>query len=77
MRSRPDGEYKYIAHARDHFIWFSWATALENKKAIYVAILFSTIYTVGSSTVLQSDNGKEFVARIIHLVQDVAGNMYY
>jgi len=66
MRGRPDGEYKYIVHARDHFTRFSWATALKNKEAIYVAgFLFQIFRQFGSPTILQSDNGKEFVAQII------------
>ena len=31
LRTRPDGDYKYTAHARDHFTRFSWAAVLKNK----------------------------------------------
>ena len=31
LRTRPDGDYKYTAHARDHFTRFSWTTVLKNK----------------------------------------------
>jgi len=66
MRSRPDGEYKYIVHAKDHFTRFSWAAPLEKKEAIYVASFLFQIFTqFGPPTILQSDNGKEFVAQII------------
>ena len=50
MRTRPDADYKWIAHAKDHFTRYSWACPLTNKEA---------------PTILQSDNGKEFVASII------------
>jgi len=67
MRSRPDCEYKYIVHAKDHFTRFSWAAPLEKKEAIHVAsFLFHVFTQFGPPTILQSDNGKEFVAQIIH-----------
>ena len=66
MRSRPDGEYKWIVHARDHFTRYSWASALKTKEAIYVAgFLFQTFTQFSAPAILQSDNGKEFVAAII------------
>ena len=36
MRTKPggpDGRYKWILHARDHFSKFSWTRALTSKKA--------------------------------------------
>ena len=66
MNSYPDGEYKYIAHAKDHFTRFSWATALKSKEAIYVAnFLFQTFMQFGAPAILQSDNGKEFANQVI------------
>jgi len=66
LRTRPDGDYKYIAHARDHFTRFSWAIPLKNKEAIYVASFLFQIFTqFGPPVFLQSDNGKEFVASIV------------
>ena len=63
----PDGEFKYICHVRDYFTRFSWAKALISKRAIKVAAyLFDLFYSIGlSSTILQSDNGKEFCAGVI------------
>ena len=43
MSGRPDGEYKYIVHARDHFTRFSWATALSHIRRGFP---FSNIYAV-------------------------------
>lgn len=66
MRSRPDNEYKWIAHAKDHFTRYSWACPLISKEAKYVAgFLFNIFLQFGASIILQSDNGKEFVAAII------------
>jgi transposase InsO family protein len=66
MRTRPDGDYKWIAHAKDHFTRFSWACPLTTKEAKYVAGFLLSIFTqFGAPTILQSDNGKEFVASII------------
>jgi hypothetical protein len=34
MRSRPDNDFRYIMHARDHFSKFSWAYPLHSKTAL-------------------------------------------
>ncbi|CAF3273316.1 unnamed protein product [Rotaria socialis] len=66
MRSRPDGKFKWILHVKDHFTKFSWAYPLETKEAEPVAEkLLQQFYAFGAPHILQSDNGKEFVARII------------
>ncbi|CAG8667591.1 4841_t:CDS:1, partial [Diversispora eburnea] len=60
-------EFKYVCHVRDHFTRFSWAQALTSKRPIeVVSFLFDLFHSIGSSpTILQSDNGKEFVAQVI------------
>jgi len=66
MRARPDGEYRWIAHARDHFTRFSWTRPLKSKEAKYIAsFLLELFMTSGAPKILHSDNGKEFVAQII------------
>ena len=37
MGMRPDGEFKWILHCRDHFMKYSWGFALPSKEARYVA----------------------------------------
>jgi len=32
LRTQLDGDYKYIAHTRDHFTHFSWAIPLKIRK---------------------------------------------
>ena len=62
----PDGEYKYILHARDHFTRYSWGYPLKSKSSIEVAAnLFDLFTTFGAPTILQSDNGKEFNSQVI------------
>jgi transposase InsO family protein len=66
MRTRPDGEFKWILHCRDHFTKYSWGYAMPSKEAHHVAenlLLF--FYQFGPCKILQSDNGKEFTAQII------------
>jgi len=72
LRTRPNGEYRYIVHARDHFTRFSWAEALTDNQAINVArFLFKTFTQFGPPVFLQSNNKKEFVATIIHELQQL------
>ncbi|CAF0723680.1 unnamed protein product [Adineta steineri] len=66
MRSVSYNIYNFIMHAKDHFTKFSWLYALPSKEAINVANnLRNIFYTFGLPKILQSDNGKEFVAKII------------
>jgi len=49
MRTRLDGEYKWIAHAKDHFTRFSWACPLTMKEAKHVAgFLFNIFVQFGA-----------------------------
>jgi transposase InsO family protein len=67
MSHIPDGDFKYICHVHDHFSRFSWARAMTTKQAKEVALfLFEIFTTFGAPLILHSDNGKEFVANIIH-----------
>ena len=66
MRCRPDGKVKWILHVKDHFSRFSWAYPLESNEAELVAEkLLNQFHSFGSPRILQSDYGKEFVARVI------------
>ena len=51
---------------RDHFSKFSWAYLLVSKRASEVAEKLVDIFSLfGPPKILQSDNGKEFVATVI------------
>lgn len=66
MRSIQDGEFQWILHTKDHFSKFSWAYPLCSKEAQPVAEkLLQQFYSFGVPKILQSDNGKEFVAKVI------------
>ena len=68
MRTLADGDYKYIVHARDHFSRYSWASPIKSKEAINVAAFLYSIFTqFGPPSILQTDNGKEFIANVIKL----------
>ena len=61
FEKRPDGEYRHIAHLRDHFTRFSWTCPLRSKEASEVAafifqfllcldlLLYYKVITAGNS----------------------------
>ena len=66
MTSHPDENFKWILHARDHFTKYSWTFPLTSKKADEVAEkLIEMFCSFGPAKILQSDNGKEFVAKVV------------
>ena len=69
--SRPDGDYRYILHVRDHFSKYSWAYPLTSKRASEVAEKIVELFCMfGPAKILQSDNGREFTASVI---EDIKG----
>ncbi|KAL8567269.1 hypothetical protein ACOMHN_023312 [Nucella lapillus] len=67
MPSQPDGKFKWILHARDHFTKFSWLYPMKTKMAAEVADHLITQFCVfRSPRIMQSDNGKEFTAQVIN-----------
>lgn len=69
MRSMQDGAYQWILHTKDHFSKYSWCYALRSKEAEGVAEkLLQQFYQFGVPRILQSDNGKEFVAKVIKVL---------
>jgi hypothetical protein len=66
MRTRPDGELKWILHCRDYFTKYSWVYALPSKEARHVAEnLLQLFFQFSPCKILQSDNGKKFTAKVI------------
>ncbi|CAF1544076.1 unnamed protein product [Rotaria sordida] len=66
MRTVEHNGFKWIFHAKDHFSKYSWLYPLVTKEAINVAeTLKSIFYQFGPPRILQSDNGREFVAKVI------------
>ena len=72
MTSRPDEDYKWILQARDHFTKYSWAYPLTSKRAEEVAEKMTEIFcNFGPAKILQSDNGREFVAKVINKIANL------
>ncbi|CAF5104126.1 unnamed protein product [Rotaria magnacalcarata] len=66
MQSCPDGPFKFIMNYQDHFTKFCILRPLKTKTAAEVAYQLLDIFTIlGAPVILQSDNGREFVAKVI------------
>jgi transposase InsO family protein len=67
MRHLPDRDYHWIMHAVDHWSKFNFAYAIPGKHATHVAAcLEHHIFPYfGVPRILHSDNGREFVNRLI------------
>ena len=67
MRHLPDGEYKWILHAIDHWTKFNFAFPLQSKEAESVAEIFRTYIFpyFGIPKIFRTDNGREFANSII------------
>ncbi|CAF4281734.1 unnamed protein product, partial [Adineta steineri] len=66
MQFSPDGEFKFILNYADHFTKFSILRPLKSKTAAEVAFNLLDIFTTfGAPAISQSDNGREFAARVI------------
>ena len=73
MRCRPDGNFKWILHAKGHFSKFSWAYPLESKETEPVAEKLLNVYS--PPRILQSVNVKEFVARVIKVCSNTCAQL--
>jgi hypothetical protein len=66
MQAQPDGEYKFICVYQDHLTKFVILRPLRHKSAEAVGNVLLDIFTLfGAPAILQSDNGREFVNKII------------
>uniref|UniRef100_A0A914XJJ4 Integrase catalytic domain-containing protein n=1 Tax=Plectus sambesii TaxID=2011161 RepID=A0A914XJJ4_9BILA len=69
MSSRPDNDYKWIYHAKDHASKFSYAVPLKSKCCEEVsAAVRQMFYLYGVPQILQHDRGGEFVG---HQMKDM------
>lgn len=67
MQSQPDGKYKFIMVYKDHLTKSIQLRTLICKRAEEVAKNLLDIFCIfGAPSILQSDNGREFVNRIIN-----------
>jgi len=66
FQSVPDGNYKWILNYQDHNTKFKSLRPMENKRAIEVSTHLLSIFLIfGAPSILQSDNGREFVNCVI------------
>jgi hypothetical protein len=66
MTAYPDGEMGWILHYQDHHDKMSYLRAMPNKEAKTVALELLPLFLMqGAPVILQSDNGREFVANVI------------
>jgi hypothetical protein len=69
MRSEPDGPYKWIMRFADHFSCFYFSAPLKTKSSSEVAnALLPHLLTFGAPSILQCDNGTEFLKNTITLL---------
>lgn len=71
FQTLADGDYKWILHYQDHLSKYHLLRPLKRKTASEVAENLLRIFIdFGAPTILQSDNGREFTADIIKVVQN-------
>lgn len=69
FQSLPDGKFKYILHYQEHLTKFHILRPLTSKRAAEVAYhLLQIMIDFGAVHVLQSDNGREFTAKVIEVL---------
>ena len=70
MRYLPHREYKWILHLVDHWCKFQFVSPLVSKSASDVAnALEKWVFPIiGLPSIVQSDNGREFVNQVIESV---------
>ncbi|CAF3467484.1 unnamed protein product [Rotaria socialis] len=75
---KPDIIYNWILNCIDHFSKFSWSYPLKNKSAAEVALKLRELFFVfGPPRLLHSDNGREFVASVIHELKELFPDMMF
>ncbi|XP_008061971.1 SCAN domain-containing protein 3 [Carlito syrichta] len=72
MQLNPDGEYKFIMHYQDLRTKLSFLRSLKSKRPKEVAHALLDIFTtVGTPSVLQSNNGSEFSSQIVSELSNI------
>ena len=70
MQSCKDGEFNFIMNYQDHLSKFVVLRPLKSKTAVEVAYNLIDIFCLfGAPAILQSDNGREFVNKIMDELQ--------
>ena len=70
MRTKPNGEYVWILHLKNHFSKFSMLYALTSKRASEITYYISLfVRHLGIPGVSQYDNGREFKGALLLLLK--------
>jgi hypothetical protein len=66
MQAQPDENNRFILVYQDHLTKYVLLKPLTHKRAEEVAYILLDIFTIfGAPCILQSDNGREFVNKVI------------
>ena len=65
-RITQDNTYPYLLTIVDHFSMYGFAYAIKNKKAETIRDHMVQAFVISDLTILHTDNGKEFVNRILN-----------
>ena len=66
MQSQPDGELKWILVYQDHLTKFGQLRPVTSTRAPEIAYQLLDIFRIfGAPSILQSDNGREFMNSVI------------
>ncbi|CAM9380087.1 unnamed protein product, partial [Heterosigma akashiwo] len=72
FQSNADGSFKFVLSYQDHAIKFTHFRALTDKSAASVAQELLAIFHIqGAPLLLQSDNGREFVNKVIQNLEAI------
>ena len=72
MESQPDRGYVNIMNYQDHFTKFNVLRPLKSRSASEVAYNLIDIFTfMGAPCILQSDNGREFAAKVVYELKEM------
>ena len=66
MQSQPDGDLKWVHVYQDHLTKFVQLRPVTSKRAPEIAYQLPDIFSIfGAPSILQIDNGREFVNSVI------------
>lgn len=76
MQSQSFNDFRYIMNYQDHLTKFVILRPLKTKRAEEIAFNLMDIYTIfGAPAILHSDNGREFVNKIITELNEMWGDI--
>ena len=72
MKSQPDGDLKWILVYQNHLTKFAQLHPVKSKRAAEIAYQLFDIFSIfGVSSILQSNNGREFVNSVIKELREM------